>query len=191
MIAPDLVSPGLFANKFPPSGQGVVIHSTRSGTSMNPTEFTGTLNWFNNPDSKVSSHWVIARDGRKARVIRDDWQSWHAGIHNATHWGIELEQGVESDGFTPEQMDALVAVCKGYVEMGVPPFHGMIGFIGHQDTPQGRGVGKSDPGSLFNWDWFFTQLRAEPPPPAQPYVTYVKTGFSDGTEWYLEVVPPR
>ncbi len=29
-----------------------------------------------------------------------------------------------------------------------------------------------------------------PPEPAQPYVTYNKIGFSDGTEWYLEVKAP-
>lgn len=29
-----------------------------------------------------------------------------------------------------------------------------------------------------------------PPKPKQPYVTYNKIGFSDGTEWYLEVKAP-
>ena len=155
---------------------------------MNPSELEGTLNWFKNPVARVSSHWVIGRNGEKVRVIDDDKQAWHAGQHNATHWGIELEQGVESDGFTPEQMAALVAVCKGY---GVPVTHDFNGFIGHQETPQGRASGKSDPGSLFNWDGFINELRQDVPPPAQPYVTYVKTGFSDGSEWFLEVVPPR
>jgi N-acetyl-anhydromuramyl-L-alanine amidase AmpD len=159
MIAPDRISTSPHSNPFPPSGQGVVIHATRSGKSMNPTELEGTLNWFKNPVAQVSSHWVIGRNGEKVRVIADDRQAWHAGIHNATHWGIEVVQGVESDGFTEPQLMALVEVCKGY---GVPVAHDMNGFVGHQETPQGRAVGKSDPGRLFPWEWFIEQIQEVP-----------------------------
>ena len=130
---------------------------------MNPNEFEGTLNWFKNPASQVSSHWVIGRDGTRARIVADDLLAWHAGEHNATHWGIELEQGVESDGFTDTQMDALVAVCKSYVgDFGVPIAHSMNGFVGHQETSQGLRVGKSDPGALFDWGRLLSGLTAPP-----------------------------
>jgi N-acetylmuramoyl-L-alanine amidase len=170
VIAPDRTSTSPHSNAFRPSGIGVVIHATRSGTSMNPTELEGTLNWFKNPGARVSSHWVIGRNGEKVRVIPDDRQAWHAGEHNATHWGIEVEQGIESDGFTPEQMHALVEVCKGYVEMGVPAVHAFSGFIGHQETPQGKAAGKSDPGGLFKWDVFINNLRADVTPPGREFI---------------------
>jgi len=161
VITPDVVSTTPHFSHMKPSGQGVVIHSTRSSVSMNPSEFEGALNWFKNPAAQVSSHWVIGRDGTKARIVADDLVAWHAGEHNATHWGIELEQGVESDGFTDAQMDALVAVCRGYVEdFGVPIQHFMHGFIGHQETPQGKRVGKSDPGALFDWNRLLNGLTA-------------------------------
>lgn len=167
MITPDRISSSPFFYSSPPRGIGVVIHSTRSGTSMNPSELEGTLNWFRNPQAQVSSHWVIGRRGEKVRVIPDTLQAWHAGEHNATHWGIELEQGVEGDGFPDVQIEALVAICKGYVEdFGIPPAHApsaaVRGFIGHQETTQGISVGKSDPGRLFPWEWFISLLSPQP-----------------------------
>src|SRR5689334_7799000 len=99
MIAPDLtrLSPNVNAAPMPAGTRCVIIHATRSGVSMNPTEFDGTLNYMATPGT-TSSHWVIARDGRKARVVPDNRQAWHAGSDNDNAWGIELEQGVEADG---------------------------------------------------------------------------------------------
>jgi N-acetyl-anhydromuramyl-L-alanine amidase AmpD len=147
------------------TAQTVIIHATRSGISMNPSEFMGTLNYMTRQGT-VSSHWVIARDGQTARVIGDNHQAWHAQEDNDNTWGIEIEQGVETDGFTPEQMASLVAVCKGYVaDFGVAPAHVQdsktSGFVGHQETVQGRRNGKSDPGSLFDWDGFIAALKED------------------------------
>ncbi|KKM05735.1 hypothetical protein LCGC14_1751050, partial [marine sediment metagenome] len=110
MVTPDLVrlSPNYYNR--PPRGGVVIIHATRSTVSMNPSEFEGTLNYFSDRNSEASSHWVIARDGRKARVVPDNLQAWHAAEDNAIAWGIELEQGVESDGFPLMQMESLIEV---------------------------------------------------------------------------------
>lgn len=171
MIAPDRISTSLHFGSWPVRGIHVVIHATRSGQSMNPNELEGTLNWFKNPVSEVSSHWLIGRQGQKIRIIPDDKQAWHAGEHNPVMWGIELEQGVWADGFTKQQIDALVAVCRGYVtDFGVPPIHSLSqgGFTGHEETPQGRRVGKSDPGTLFPWEQFINALHGVPPTPPSP-----------------------
>lgn len=186
MISPDLVSTTPHFDPGKPLGTGVVIHSTRSGISMFPPEFQATLNWFKNPESKVSSHWVIARDGRKCRVLGDDNRAWHAGrTINNSHWGIELEQGHERDGFTPEQIAALVDVCAGYVsDYGVAPVRALSGFVGHQDTPQGVATGKSDPGALFPWDFFIEALRIETnrlaPVPAPSELDQLRTAANLG-----------
>ena len=158
MILPDRTSWSPFFNPDPPSGLGVIIHATRSGIPGNPTEMEATLSWFQNPAAQVSAHWVIGRDGEKVRVIDDDMQAWHAGMHNATHWGIELCQGVDSDGFTQVQLDALEQVCRGYQQdFGVRAAHAFEGFIGHQETPQGQEWGKTDPGTYFPWGSFSEQ----------------------------------
>jgi N-acetyl-anhydromuramyl-L-alanine amidase AmpD len=127
---------------------------------MNPDELEGTLNWFANPLSQVSSHWVIGREGQKVRVVADDCMAWHAGEHNATHWGIELEQGVESDGFTQPQLDALTLVIQCYMQdYGIDAVHDFLGLVGHEETPQGEAIGKTDPGDYFPWDSFVAGLN--------------------------------
>ena len=181
MITPDLtrLSPNFYDP--PVVGSTVVIHSTRSGTSMNPSEFAGTLNYFatrGNP----SSHWVISRQGHAARVVADTRQAWHAGVDNDNTWGIELEQGVETDGFTAPQIDRLIDVCRGYVDdFGVRPVRVFTsfasGFVGHQDTVQGKSFGKSDPGRLFPWDDFISRLTPLPPPQGQPLRALVAAAF--------------
>lgn len=165
MIAPDFVSlsPNVNDAPMPASCKTVIIHATRSGTSMNPTEFQGTLNYMATPNT-TSSHWVISRDGRAARVVNDNRQAWHASEDNDNAWGIELEQGVETDGFTVAQIDKLVAVCRGYVaDFGVTATHAATsagpGFIGHQETAQGKSYGKTDPGRLFQWENFIARLN--------------------------------
>lgn len=164
MITPDVTSSSPNQSAGQPSKR-VIIHATRSGVSMNPSEFNGTLNWFASPASQVSAHWVIGRDGRKARVVPDNAIAWHAAEHNDA-FGIELEQGAESDGFTEKQVDSLLEISRHYiVEYGVEPVHiqdiTQSGFVGHQETPQGLRVGKSDPGSLFNWGAFIASLEED------------------------------
>lgn len=166
MIEADITRWSPNFNNGPVLGRTVIIHSTRSGVSMNPSEFVGTLNYMSTAGT-TSSQWVIGRSGVTARVVPDNKQAWHAGSDNDNAWGIELEQGVEADGFTADQLASLVEVCKGYMQdFAVPPVHAtnssQPGFIGHQETAQGKGSGKSDPGRLFDWGWFINALTEEP-----------------------------
>ncbi len=174
MIQPDIfrLSPNVNPQFMPSTAHTVIIHATRSGTSMNPTEFTGTLNYMSQIGT-VSSHWVISRNGVKARVVMDNRQAWHAQEDNDNAWGIELEQGIEMDGFTDAQMTALVAVCRGYRDdFNVPAVHStnstIGGFVGHQETAQGIRNGKSDPGRLFPWGYFIGALQMPEPTPTPP-----------------------
>lgn len=169
MIKPDItrLSPNINDAPMPKGVKTVIIHCTRSGNAGNPSEFDGTLNYMAELGT-TSSHWVISRDGRAARVVEDNQQAWHAGDDNDNAWGIEIEQPVEDDGFTMPQMNKLVEVCRGYRDdFGVLPRHvhdsGSGGFVGHQETAQGRSWGKSDPGRWFNWDWFIQQLQTGTP----------------------------
>lgn len=199
MIKPDLLAHSPNFKVATPTGKAVVIHATRSGVSMNPSEFQGTLNWFARPDVGLSAHWVIARDGRKARVVNDDCNAVHAGEHNSTHYGIELEQGAEADGFTLRQIEALVAVCQGYVkDFGVAAVHTLSsnasGFIGHSETTQGRRVGKSDPGAGFPWEGFISAVAGAVPlpvPPSLPAVSEVAHALAFAYTAYFERNPHK
>lgn len=170
MTVPDRISDSPNFTPLPVLGTHVMIHATRSGKSGNPNELEGTLSWFKTGSAAagqpVSAQWVIDYDGTKVRVILDDWQAWHAGEHNAVAFGIEICQGVESDGFTDEQLNSLVVICKGYMAgYDIPPVFDPdmtgSGFLGHEDSPQGRRAGKSDPGIEFPWADFLARLRGE------------------------------
>lgn len=155
-------------NSFPlvSGSKTVIIHATRSGKPNNPTELIGTLNFMSTPGT-VSSHWVVGRQGEKVRVVPDNRQAWHASEDNARCWGIEVCQGVESDGFTTPQLAALAEICRGYMaDFSVPAVHcgasTTPGFIGHEETAQGKRFGKSDPGNLFDWSAFIASLKGDP-----------------------------
>ena len=52
--------------------EAIVLHHS-SGS------YAGTCNWIMNPQSKVSYHVVIARDGRRTVFCDDTERAWHAG----------------------------------------------------------------------------------------------------------------
>jgi len=193
MIDPDFYSYSPNTGGPMPRVWTLIIHCTRSGVPMNPTEFEGTLNYMSQRGT-TSSHWVIARDGIKARVVGDNLQAWHAGEDNDNAWGIELEQGVESDGFTLEQIAALVDVCRCYCnDFGVPPVHvhssAEAGFVGHEETVQGKSWGKTDPGDLFPWDDFIAQLQPQSP----AYIAGIGIHYANGQDvevWNESETPP-
>ena len=61
---------GRFGHKI----EMIVIHYTASGSGR------GTISWFKNPQSKVSAHYIIDRDGRIFQLVKDEDTAWHAGL---------------------------------------------------------------------------------------------------------------
>jgi N-acetyl-anhydromuramyl-L-alanine amidase AmpD len=144
---------------------GVVIHSTRGGTADAETDYRATINWFLNPASEVSAHMVVG-PSRVCRMVPDDEVAWHAGENNHTHLGMEIAQTRVDAPYSDSQYRAAAAVVRGWCERyGIPMEHvgsqTQRGLIGHQETEQGRRVGKSDPGPTFNWDYFMRLVRQE------------------------------
>lgn len=131
----------------------IVIHYT---ASMN---IDGTVEWFLNPASDVSSHYIIGRDGVLIQMVLDQEKAWHAGKSswlgkkdvNRFSIGIELV-GTRTSGFTSEQykiLNELVTfLCQKYSISA-------SNVVGHQDVSPGR---KIDPGPLFDWNRLYTYL---------------------------------
>lgn len=157
--------------RAPINGRTVIIHATRSGISNFAKETQATINEFLKPNN-TSAHWVVGRDGEKIRMVPDDCRAAHAQEDNDNAWGIEVCQGVESDGFTDAQYDAVAAICRDtyMANFNVPAVHARTstepGFIGHEETAQGIRNGKSDPGRLWDWARFIGMLA----PPIQAQV---------------------
>lgn len=51
----------------------VIVHYTAGGS------LGSTVSWFRNPDAKVSSHYVVGRDGEIVQMVELDRAAWHAG----------------------------------------------------------------------------------------------------------------
>ena len=118
--------------------------------------FTNTLNPDEHPyyaeiyTRKVSSHFLIRRDGEIIQFVSCLQRAWHAGVSN---WlgrercndfsvGIELE-GSDFEAFEPEQYDSLQQLIKT-LKQTYPIQH----IVGHSDIAPGR---KTDPGPYFDW----------------------------------------
>lgn len=109
---------------------------------------------------KVSSHFLIRRNGTLIQFVSADKRAWHAGISayrgrqgcNDFSIGIEIE-GTDYVPFMPQQYDTLVslttALCCRYPLKAV---------TGHQHIAPGR---KTDPGPFFDWRFFREKLEKE------------------------------
>ncbi|MEP7166357.1 MAG: N-acetylmuramoyl-L-alanine amidase [Candidatus Woesebacteria bacterium] len=113
-------------------------------------------------ESEVSSHFVIARDGKVFQLVSEKYQAWHAGESampspdnrtkiNSFSIGIELI-GTESSGFTTAQYDSSAKLTADLMDK-LP----ITKITGHSDIAPGR---KTDPWN-FQWKNFETLLKVQ------------------------------
>ncbi|HEV3010084.1 MAG TPA: 1,6-anhydro-N-acetylmuramyl-L-alanine amidase AmpD [Burkholderiales bacterium] len=106
---------------------------------------------------KVSSHYLIRRDGEVIQFVPVERRAWHAGVSswrgrsrcNDFSVGIELE-GTEEDDFTPPQYESLVSLVK-QLRTKLP----IRDVAAHSEVAPGR---KTDPGAHFDWARFLAAL---------------------------------
>jgi N-acetyl-anhydromuramoyl-L-alanine amidase len=99
---------------------------------------------------RVSSHFLIGRDGALQQFVGCDARAWHAGasMHagrprcNDFSIGIELE-GSDTCDFEPAQYVRLAALVTS-----LSRHYPIKALAGHEDIAPGR---KSDPGPHFDW----------------------------------------
>lgn len=75
-LQPDIEwvgSPNFNRRKNPNDITAITIHSTANSS------LKGVIDWFNNPNAKVSAHYTIGKDGKIAQHVRDTDRAWHAG----------------------------------------------------------------------------------------------------------------
>jgi N-acetylmuramoyl-L-alanine amidase len=139
-------------------------HGDRKGhdISMIVLHYTGmktaeeALERLCDPESSVSAHYLIERDGRTHWLVPDERRAWHAGVGvwgkaediNSISLGIELVNPGHEWGYEPfpeAQIDALLILLRRLKsEYHVPRSR----IIGHSDVAPDR---KEDPGEKFPW----------------------------------------
>ena len=112
--------------------------------------------WLCNPESEVSSHYIVHEDGRVVQMVREADRAWHAGRSswrgvadiNSCSIGIEICNPGHEFGypdFPQRQIEAVIGLCAGIsMRHGVAPER----VLAHSDVAPGR---KRDPGEKFPW----------------------------------------
>jgi N-acetylmuramoyl-L-alanine amidase len=112
--------------------------------------------WLCNPQSQVSSHYLVEENGVVIAMVPEEMRAWHAGVSswqgetdtNSRSIGIEIHNpghGFGYPDFPEAQMRAVIALCHGIIERHrIAP--SMV--LAHSDVAPGR---KIDPGEKFDW----------------------------------------
>ena len=111
-----------------------------------------------NPNSKVSSHYLIKNNGEVLNLVPDLYTAWHAGVSgwknyrslNKSSIGIEINNAGHNfkyNKFTSKQINSLIILCNFLIKK----FSIKKSFIlGHSDIAPDR---KKDPGEKFPWKY--------------------------------------
>ena len=106
---------------------------------------------------RVSSHFLIRRDGELVQYVPTELRAWHAG---ASQWkgrercndfsiGIELE-GADDVPFAEPQYETLATLTRELFAR-----YGKLDIAGHSDIAPDR---KTDPGPWFQWPRYLAAL---------------------------------
>ena len=96
----------------------VVLHATAGGLA-------GTLAWFGNPNSGVSAHYVVAKNGKVFQMVEERRKAHHAGAsefqdrENFNRFSVGIEIVNLNDGqdpYPPDQFEAMVNLVDYLVE---------------------------------------------------------------------------
>ena len=126
----------------------LVLHHTAQDTDEE------CIALFEKPESKVSSHFLVEKDGHLAQFVSLEHRAWHAGVSllhgrmqlNRTSIGVEITGDGNRYPFTRAQVETvvrLVGVLTAMFELDSP------WIAGHQHIAPDR---KNDPGALFPWN---------------------------------------
>jgi len=112
---------------------------------------------------KVSSHFLIRRDGEVVQYVPLQKRAWHAGVSSYDHRencndfsiGIELE-GEDETPYTDIQYQILSKLIRSLIKSY--PALTKKTIAGHSDIAPGR---KTDPGIAFDWEYLTSLLSTD------------------------------
>lgn len=135
----------------------IVIHATAGQTLDSAVE------WMMKPDTSVSAHYVVGKDGSVVQLVPEENKAWHAGKSswkgqmdlNENSIGIELvNKNDEKDEYPDAQILSLAKLVSGILKAN--PKITLERIVGHNQIAPGR---KSDPGLNFPWVKFGSYLQ--------------------------------
>ena len=128
----------------------IVIHETDGS-------YISALNWFLNPRSRVSAHYLVrAWGGGITQFVAEGDTAFHARNANPYTIGIEHEYNPrQAIWHTDAQYrSSALLVCAIARRYGIPIDRRHI--VGHNELP---GTDHSDPGPTWNWNYYMSLVR--------------------------------
>ena len=162
----------LWGNRIDNCIDTVIIHyiSAIEKDKEKPYNFGSILEIF--CEFKVSSHYLIDRNGKIYQLVPEIKKAWHCG--GSIMPGSDLREGVNdfsigielvataASGFTESQYNSLGLLCND-----IEKRWNITAYLGHEDIAGENAVKlglrkdiKRDPGPLFNWRYFYKKKEA-------------------------------
>ncbi len=159
-------SPHFSSRPSTQSIDAIVLHTTEGSFTSN-----GVVSWFQNPNSKVSSHFIVDYEGDIIQMVDIDKKAWHATYYNSRSIGIDFcGKANDPDTFNDLNMETMVELvawlCFTYDIPVVHPSGDAYdypndnldepGIVAHgQVQPWNR----TDPGPHFDWEGFIDAVQ--------------------------------
>jgi N-acetylmuramoyl-L-alanine amidase len=139
--------------------ESIIIHHTAPFYSLTRVGY-----YFQDINSRVSSHYIVGKEGLIIECVNDEKRSWHSGYSswkgkfnvNDYSIGIEvLNNGDGKDNWTQSQYNSLAKLTAYLIKKYDIKLDNVIG---HKDIalPLGR---KIDPADNFDWNLFKNKVR--------------------------------
>jgi N-acetyl-anhydromuramyl-L-alanine amidase AmpD len=119
---------------------------------------SSAINTFQNPDSRVSAHYIVGDEGRVVQCVRHEDIAYHAGNWSYNKHSIGIEHGGDVDkppSWTRKKIRAsarLAAYCCRRHKIPADPQH----IIKHKNVP---GTDHYCPGKYFPYDRYLKLVR--------------------------------
>jgi hypothetical protein len=154
----------------------IIIHVTQGS-------YAGTISWFQNSASNVSTQYVIrSSDGDVTQMVRDKDIGWHAGnwTYNQQSIGYEHEGFVSDPKWFTEAMYQASAALTKYKcdQFGIPKTRSRI--IGHNEVP---GATHTDPGPHWDWSHYMDLVTGGGDPTWSTIIDNTSANFSASGNW--------
>lgn len=104
----------------PNKGPGGIVDHLYVVEHIAEGTYAGTIAWQRNDASNISSHFIVARDGRVAQMVDTATQAWTQVKGNPYSISIENE-GYGGQSLTPQQLEASARLLeRAHREHGIP-----------------------------------------------------------------------
>ncbi len=158
---------------YPPLDK-IVIHDTEGS-------YSSAINWFQNPSSGVSAHYVVrSSDGQITQMVRDANTAHHTGVwsYNVRAIGVEHEGYMNQTGWYTEPMYQSSALLVSTLadRYNIPKDRAHI--IAHAEIPNQT---HRDPGTNWDWNRYLALVRRD----------WQRAGLIDNGGAGFEAVPPQ